>query len=288
MKSCPACGGAFAAPHWVCPSCGHTPQRLQGFTSFAPALSETTENYDAARYAAVAAVEGSHFWFRGRNDLVAWALGQYFPAADSLLEVGCGTGQVLARLYASKPDLRLVGTEIHVRGLDLARRRLPEAEFLQMDARAIPFVEEFAVVCAFDVLEHLAEDTAVLAQMFRACRSGGGLLLTVPQHRWLWSHKDDFAHHKRRYSRKELADKVIRAGFQVVKATSFVSLLLPLLYVSRLREQAPTRFDPQRELTVNPVVNRSLLALMRWEGALIRGGISLPAGGSLLLVARKP
>ena len=42
------------------------------------------------------------------------------------------------------------------------------AEFMQMDAREIPFVDEFDAIGAFDVLEHIDEDETVLEQMFRA------------------------------------------------------------------------------------------------------------------------
>lgn len=287
MKLCPGCGKAFTSNQWVCPNCGHTPQKLGGFVSFAPELSETAESYDAARYQAVAAIERKHFWFRSRNDLIVWALKKYFPDARSLLEVGCGTGQVLDNIRLAKPAQRLVGTEIHVKGLEFCRQRLPEAEFMQMDARAIPFADEFDVVCAFDVIEHVEEDARVLEQMHQACKPGGGILITVPQHQWLWSYKDDFAHHKRRYSRKELLEKVSAAGFRVTTVTSFVSLLLPLMYFSRLWERTPAQFEPQRELDISPLLNRIFYFLMRVETALIRWGVTLPAGGSLLLVGKK-
>lgn len=287
MKLCVRCNSTFASSQWTCPDCGYTPQEFNGFASFAPELSENIESYDAHRYAAIAAVERTHFWFRGRNDIIVSALRRHFPNVGSLMELGCGTGQVLESIRAIKARLRLVGTEIHLPGLEYSRQRLPEVEFLQMDARAIPFAEEFDVVCAFDVIEHIQEDTEVLAQMYRACRPGGGILITVPQHRWLWSHKDEFAHHKRRYSRAELEEKVTKAGFRDIVATSLISLLLPLLYMSRLRERSPADFDPQRELVIHPALNQACLALMRIESAFIRGGASLPAGGSLLLVAKK-
>jgi len=287
MKRCARCGNQFAGERWDCPSCGYAPLQLGGFVSFASGLSESVESYDAERYQSVAAVERKHFWFRGRNELITQSLKKNFPDARSLLEVGCGTGQVLDNIHAAKPDMRLVGTEIHVKGLEFCRQRLPNAEFMQMDAREIPFADEFDLVCAFDMIEHVDEDDEVLAQMYQACRSGGGILITVPQHQWLWSYKDDFAHHKRRYSRKELLKKVSQAGFNVVTVTSFVSLLLPLMYLSRLWERAPTQFEPQRELDISTRLNRIFDAVMRCEIALIRWGVSLPVGGSLLLVAKK-
>jgi len=282
-----SCDNPFTGTGWDCPKCGYSPQELNGFVSFAPRLSKTTENYDANRYAAIAAVEREHFWFRGRNDVIAWALGKFYPDAQSLMEIGCGTGQVLGHIRTKRPGLRLVGTEIHTQGLKYSRETLPESELLQMDASELPFAEEFDVICAFDVIEHIDGDAQVLAQMLQACRPGGGIIITVPQHRWLWSSRDDFAHHKRRYRRRELEEKVKDAGFKVITTTSFVSILLPLMYMSRLWERVSDKFNPQRELSVHPLLNKVFLSLMRCESALIRLGISLPIGGSLLLVAKK-
>jgi SAM-dependent methyltransferase len=59
------------------------------------------------------------------------------------------------------------------------------AVLFQMDARKIPFESEFDVIGAFDVLEHIEEDEKALAQIFHAVLPGGGLILTVPQHRFL-------------------------------------------------------------------------------------------------------
>ncbi len=110
------------------------------------------------------------------------------------------------------------------------------------------------------------------------------------QHRWLWSRVDDFAHHRRRYTRAELAGKVARAGFRVEYATSFVSLLLPLMLASRGMKKSGANMDEQMEavgLKVGRLTNAVLRVIMRIEQGLIRLGLSLPLGGSLLLVARK-
>ncbi len=152
-----------------------------------------------------------------------------------------------------------------------------------MDARRIPFRDAFDVVGAFDVIEHMEEDDQALRQMFAACRSGGGIVLTVPQHAWLWSARDELAGHQRRYGRAELLRKLSAAGFERAWATSFVTLLLPLMALSRLQKHAR-----ESEMRPGRVANAVLGAFMHLERGLIAAGLSLPAGGSLLAVAHKP
>lgn len=114
------------------------------------------------------------------------------------------------------------------------------------------------------------------------------MILTVPQHRFLWSVVDEYSFHQRRYSRRELVAKVERAGLEIVRTTSFVSFLLPLMMLSRVkRRKAEADFDPAAELEVNPILNVLLEGVLGVERALIRKGFSLPAGGSLLLVAKR-
>jgi SAM-dependent methyltransferase len=289
VKRCLACDEGFTSEDWFCPRCGVGPAHIDGLLAFAPELAEASDGYDAEHFARLFELEARHFWFRARNRLIQWAMATHFSQARSLLEVGCGTGYVLAGLRASFPELALSGGEIFTRGLGFAQRRMPGATLLQMDARAIPFEREFDVVGAFDVIEHIDEDDAVLAQMQRAVKPGGGLLLTVPQHAWLWSSTDDDAHHKRRYGSRELVSKVERAGFRVVKITSFVSLLLPAMALARLapraRQARTSQHDPYAELRMGQPANALFETTMTLERALIRAGLSLPTGGSLLLVA---
>lgn len=241
-------------------------------------------SYDPSRYAALAAVERHHFWFASRTKLIVWTLRKHFPRARSLLEIGCGTGNVLASISESSSLERIVGTEALAEGLAFTARRAPGAQLLQMDARRIPFRGEFDVVAAFDVIEHIQEDEAVLAQMHAACRPGGGVMLTVPQHPWLWSARDEFAGHRRRYSRAELLQKLATAGFVRPWTTSFMTLLLPLMALSRRRRQ----FKPSGELEIGAPANAVLGAVMALERTLIAAGLRLPAGGSLLAVAHRP
>lgn len=289
MRLCPGCGQPLAAAGWDCAHCGYRAQRRDGFVALAPKLAEQAQGFDPALFAELAALEAGNFWFRARNRLILWALRRHAPGFSDFLEVGCGTGYVLQGIAAAFPQARLVASEAETEGLRFAARRVPRAEFLQMDARRMPFRQEFDAVGAFDVVEHIAEDETVLAQMHRALRPGGHLLLTVPQHPFLWSEYDVRAHHVRRYTRTELRAKLERAGYAVVKMTSFVSLLLPLMMLSRLnRRSAGADYDPLAELRTGNFGNAVLERALDAERLLIRAGLPLPAGGSLLAVARRP
>jgi SAM-dependent methyltransferase len=288
MKWCLACKRRFESDDWTCPQCGYRPALRNEIFQFAEDSASVEAGFKPEYFARLAGVEETHFWFRARNELIQWALGKYFPNAESFFEVGCGTGYVLAGIRENFPEMRLVGSEIFADGLVFAKVRLPEVELYQMDARRILFESEFDVVGAFDVLEHLVEDERALAQMFNAARPGGGLLVTVPQHRFLWSASDQFAMHQRRYSRAELRAKVWKAGFQIERITSFNSLLLPLMIWSRMQRTRDQDLQPWRELEIGPALNKTLESILTLERMMIRKGISFPAGGSLLLIGRKP
>lgn len=288
MRLCPQCSHEVEGADWCCPACGSVPLAPAGIPLLAPELESDAAGYPQGAFELLRTAEAASFWFRSRNRIIEWALARYFPGADSLLEVGCGTGFVLEGLRTRFPALHLTGSELSSRGLAVAATRLHGAELLQMDARSIPFRDEFATLGAFDVLEHIPEDEAVLREMHRALRPGGGLLVTVPQHPFLWSEVDVTAHHVRRYRRSELVEKLERADFKILHATSFVSLALPLLFLSRMRRRAPSTSHPAiAEISLPRWMDRVLDALMRLEFVLLRADISLPAGGSLLIVARR-
>ena len=238
----------------------------------------------------LAKLEAKNFWFRARNQFILWALGKYLPELKSFLEIGCGTGFVISGISKQFPEAMLFGSEYLEEGLVYARQRVPTAKFTQMDARDIPFEAEFDAIGAFDVLEHIKEDETVLQQIYRALKPEGVVFITVPQHGWLWSTVDEYACHVRRYESNELHAKMLNAGFEIVRSTSFVSTLLPAMYLSRLlqKKKPDMRIDDIAGLRINPFVNKAFEWLLLAELTLVRVGISLPVGGSRLLVARKP
>jgi SAM-dependent methyltransferase len=273
---------------WRCPACGHLVEQVEGVPTFAPELADTVSGFDPKTFDTLAELEAEYFWFVVRNELIVGLTKKFFPDARRFLEVGCGNGAVLRAIAKSRAWERLVGSELHPSGLAHARKRLPsEVEFAQMDARQVPAVGVFDLIGAFDVIEHIADDEGVLRGMRAATQTGGGTIIAVPQHPWLWSHADDFAHHQRRYRRGELEAKLLRNGFQILFSSSFTALLLPLMAVSRLmRTGGKQDADVFGEFRLNRHVNAAFIAILRAEVRLTLAGWRWPAGGSRVLVAR--
>jgi SAM-dependent methyltransferase len=188
---------------------------------------------------------------------------------------------------------RIVGSELHPRGLEIARLRLSDerAEWIQMDARAIPAFEEFDLIGAYDVIEHIEEDETVLRQAHDSLRPGGGIIITVPQHPWLWSATDVVSHHVRRYRRGELESKLRAADFEILASSSFTSvLLLPMIVariLTRTRSSSPSKLINEHEARPGPAANWLLMLLLDLEVSATLHDIRWPAGGSRVVVARK-
>ena len=261
---------------------------MDGFTAYAPELAHAGGGFKATYFEELARLEGSNFWFRVRNDLILWAMQRYAPDLTSFLEIGCGTGFVMSGIARNFPGVELSGSEIFTQGLGFAAQRLPSANLMQMDARKIPFCEEFDAIGLFDVLEHVDQDDVVLSQIHNALKPGGMLLLTVPQHGWLWSRYDDYAFHLRRYDAVTLHKKVKSAGFEIVRSSSFVSSLLPAMMVSRLlAKKTDVPYDPTSELEISSGLNRLFAKILGAELAVIKSGFNFPVGGSRIVIAKR-
>lgn len=288
MKICSSCQIGFTDSSWKCPTCGFAPRKIDGFVALAPDLASGGGGFRPEAFKQLTALEATNFWFRARNQLILWSLKKYFPAIHRYMEIGCGTGYVLTGVADAYPEAKLVGSEIFSVGLSFAAARVNNTELIQMDARQIPFIDEFDVIGAFDVLEHIDQDEIVMAAILRALKPGGGVAITVPQHPWLWSSEDENACHVRRYRVGELHEKMTTAGFNVEFETGFVSFLLPAMLVSRLAKRKPERNESAlSELSLPKWLNYLFETVMSLERQLIKIGIRFNFGGSRLLIATK-
>jgi hypothetical protein len=137
------------------------------------------------------------------------------------------------------------------------------------------------------MLEHVEDDERALSVLTEATRPRGGLLVTVPQYRWLWSSGGSYGRQQRRYSKRYLEHKVQKAAFTLVRSTAWMFFLLPVLAASRMWEKRRKgRYDPRRELDMPGSINRILEAVFDGERVAIEHGLTLRTALHVLSLPR--
>lgn len=264
-------------------------EMIDGIKCYSPESAISNNGFSADSFSYLRKVEENNFWFRTRNRILIGLIKIFSGQSERInfLEIGCGTGYVLSGLNLIS-NFKLTGSDIHIEGLKYAKQRVPDAEFIQMDATNIPFENDFDAIGAFDVLEHISEDELALKNIHKSLRKNGVLYISVPQYMFMWSSLDEISFHKRRYSKQELCAKVSSSGFKIEYCGSFVFTLFPLMVISRFLLQRKGQLALEnKEFRINKLINVLLEAVLSLDEFLIKSGIRLPFGGSLLCVGRK-
>ncbi len=181
-----------------------------------------------------AEVEDRHWWFVARRRILCRLIEELLPPdpAATVVDVGCGTGGNIAALAGR---YRCVGIDTSAEAIELARQRFPQVQFI---AGRAPqdlggLAGEARLVMLTDVLEHVADDRAMFAELFAAAAPGCCFLVTVPADMSLWSEHDESFGHYRRYDPDQLADVWKDLPATTLLLSYFNSRLLPLVRLSR-------------------------------------------------------
>jgi SAM-dependent methyltransferase len=144
------------------------------------------------------------------------------------------------------------------------------------------------LVLMMDVLEHVEDDSGLLAQFMTLTPPGASLLITVPAFRWMWSEHDIFLGHRRRYTMREVEQLISRAGLVQLRSSYFFAFVFPLAAAARLGQKlsASRTGRPRSSLKRHtPAVNALLGWLCRGEMPLL--GHNNLVGLSVFCLARK-
>lgn len=138
----------------------------------------------------------------------------------TLLDVGCGRGDFA--LLAFDLGYQVCGIDVQSRMVDIARQRLPNANFQVLDMQVEALPRPFDVVTAFEVIEHLERPLESVLSMRDALKPGGCLVLSVPciERRPFFKRLRviDFPpHHLTMWTREALALLLGAAGFTVIR-----------------------------------------------------------------------
>jgi SAM-dependent methyltransferase len=234
--------------------------------------------------------EDQYWWYRGLRQLLQALLARYAPPGGRILDAGCGTGANLRLLQSYG---HAIGVDISEEALAFCRLRgIPRDRALLASLTDLPFPERFFdLVVSFDVICNIPDDGRAFRESARVLKPGGRFITQLPAYQSLWSTHDVAVGHQRRYDARGLRDKVEQAGLVVERMTHVHALLLPLMAVTRLvnrrglRNGSPVQSDLAMQMP--RWLNASLAA---WSVTEMRAisRLDLPAGLSVLVVARKP
>lgn len=225
-----------------------------------------------------------------------------------LLEAGPGAGTLL--LEFAKRGFECEALELSNEARSLAGRVIAASgQPVRIHERAQDgWQGAFDYMFAFEVLEHIEDDVGALASWRSWLRPGGTLLLSVPARMKLWSSRDEWAGHFRRYEREQLLQLLKVSGFEVVSfecygfpLTSVTDAINAKLCRKRILRRQDAQQDERRMNSDRSGIDRRIELrvyplLKSWPGRLaMRMAITLQRlflerdwGSGYVLRARKP
>ncbi len=194
------------------------------------------------------------WWFAATHANLLMLARQYAEdaaAQSRVLDAGCGTGGLLAKLAADRPQATVFGLDADQQACERAVAKSARP-VCRGSVNALPFAEaSLSAIFSADVLCHRDVDERQALFEFRRCLMPGGILvLNLPAYGWMLSRHDAAVYNVRRYTRSRIA----------------------------------------RLLRVRPYpapIEALCRAVTGFERALLKGGLRLPFGGSLIAIAGK-
>jgi SAM-dependent methyltransferase len=240
--------------------------------------------------------EDRHWWFASRTRALLNMMDRVLPGRDlKVLDIGCGAGNMIHHLSRYG---QVKGVEMDPRPVAVAHERGYDVDLGDATQGLAYDQASFDVVTALDVIEHNQDDMSILHEMYRVVRPGGYVVVTVPAFMWLWSHNDVINAHVRRYTARELRDRLEAAGFRVRRMTYNNFFVFPmaaaLILARRGSDSQPdlashhlSEDEYQVEMEpASPPVNASLTGV-GWVEAQVLRWIDLPVGTSIIAIAQK-
>jgi len=227
--------------------------------------------------------EDTHWWHKAKRRFIGQFIDAYVQKKKvTILDVGCGTGKNMEELsqYGN-----VWGIDVSEEALSFCKKR-GIAQITKGEIEHLPFNDDtFDVVCALDVLEHVNDGLSV-REIKRVLKDNGFIIITVPAFSWLWSKWDEILHHKRRYTKKQVEDILIREGFAIKRNTYIHSfLILPSLIIRKLKQLQPKPYTSDFQIN-NKAINNFLLFVSKLEQKWINR-YDMPFGTSILCMAQK-
>lgn len=235
-------------------------------------------------YRRMADTETTHWWYGATRALLRQELGPYLRGGGRFLDAGCGTGATGAWM---EEHGEVVASDFEPVALQRYREAHGAAGLAAADVRSLPFADaSFDAVLCVTVLCHrsIPSPAAAVGELARVLRPGGVLTLWEPGVRRLRRAHDRVTHSARRFSRRDLAGLCTGNGLEVVRSTGAHVYLVPAAAAKAVTERGRVASD----LDQHPGGLGGVLSRFAATERFVLRRTSLPAGLSVLAIARKP
>lgn len=230
--------------------------------------------------------EEKNWWFVARRNTLMLLL-KDAPKDAKILDIGCAGGPLLTDLVADG-FTKTYGLDFSEKAVLLcAKRGLKNVD--QMDAHYPNFEPNFFdIIIASDSLEHLQNDLIALENWNKILKKGGKLIVFVPAYQFLWSSHDVINQHFRRYTKKNLVNKIESFSFEVIQKGYWnFAMFFPTFIIRLLERLLPKKQNNGQISDSNSPLNPFLIAYLKLENKLFKLISGFPFGVSVFCVAIK-
>lgn len=238
-------------------------------------------------------LEREHWYFRARNKIIMSHIRGLVSDERKIkiLNVGVGTGH-------TSELLQEFGEVISIEYDENCCQFVSETLDIQIENGSVLNLNyssnEFDLVCAFDVIEHVGEDTLGVKELKRVCKKEGVVVITVPAYMFLWSRHDEINHHYRRYKKKQLLNLFSGEGSFIYHSYYNFWLFPPVALFRFLNNILGLTKESDKntgsDFTVmgkDSWITRILYRIFHSESYFVTNHIPLPFGVSLMTSWRK-
>jgi len=204
----------------------------------------------------------------------------------NVLDIGCGTGNIL-KILGGLYSLNLFGVDISKKAIEYCKIRNLKNVYLA-NAENLPFESnQFDLILALDVIEHLQNPFKTISELYRVGRNGCFIIITVPSFQKLYSTHDISLGHIKRYNKVDLL-QLINSVPIIIEKLSYYNffLFIPIALIRLIRkiQLSNSQRDYQSDLSeCSSLINTFLKNILFFESKILEK-TTFPFGLSLIVV----
>ena len=229
--------------------------------------------------------EKEHWWYKGRREIISAVINKFVYREKKLkiLDFGAGSGTNIITL-SNYGDVYVYEKDKNTLNY-LKKKFANNTNIFLLDEIKEDFF--FDLVIASDVIEHIKNDDEILKFLSKILKPEGYILITVPAYNFLYTERDKFLGHFRRYNKKMLKSRVEKY-FHTIKSSyyNFFLFFLSLILFISLKLFKIKSLTTSPEITPNYFFNNLLYKIFSSEKFFLKH-INFPVGASIVCLAKK-